>query len=309
MNTHSTKYRSCAIIVALLAITAGMQAQNPVYDVFPLEKGMRYTYDYKYQTWSGDCCSSQSEQDSGIVEYLIVDSLVVDDSTLLWLLLIKRSVIRDYYVGGGSHFSYPINDSLNVNLTETTTGNHELQSSSYIWNFPASSGNNICPIFRVADSTNSNISLNSGGCDFNPWHQHDSLWFAADSGLIKRYRYLCDGYTDAAHTSWLTSNLISRIKVSIEDQNPLPAQTVLLPNYPNPANPTTTISYELATTSDIVLSVYDLLGRKIATIAEGIQQPGKHQCQFDGSNIGSGVYIVRLQSPGFTRSNKLIILK
>jgi hypothetical protein len=141
-----------------------------------------------------------------------------------------------------------------------------------------------------------------------PFYQ-DSLCLSSDSGLTKLLYFFCDDGDEYGHAGWLTCHLISRVKVSAEDYDLLPAQTVLLPSYPNPANPMTTISYELATASDVVIAVYDILGRRIATIAEGIQQPGKHQFKFDGSNIGSGIYVVRLQAPGFTRSNKLIIIK
>ena len=62
-------------------------------------------------------------------------------------------------------------------------------------------------------------------------------------------------------------------------------------NYPNPFNPTTVISYQLAVNSLVSLKVYDILGRIVQTLVEGEQPAGSYQATFDGSHLGSGIYI------------------
>ncbi len=69
---------------------------------------------------------------------------------------------------------------------------------------------------------------------------------------------------------------------------------LLRQNYPNPFNPTTAISYQLAADSRVSLEVFDVLGRKIASLAEGTQGSGLHTVQFDAGGISSGVYLYRL---------------
>ncbi len=86
-------------------------------------------------------------------------------------------------------------------------------------------------------------------------------------------------------------------------------------NYPNPFNPTTTISYQLPKKGMVSLKVYDLLGREIAVLADGIKSAGYYEVNFSGINLSSGVYIYRLTdkpldgSKEFTAVKKLMLLK
>ena len=84
-------------------------------------------------------------------------------------------------------------------------------------------------------------------------------------------------------------------------------------NYPNPFNPVTTIRYQLPVSSAVDLSVYNLLGQKIATLVDKKQKAGSHQVQWNANKYASGIYIYQLkaknqiQNEMFTR--KLILLK
>jgi parallel beta-helix repeat protein len=89
----------------------------------------------------------------------------------------------------------------------------------------------------------------------------------------------------------------------------LPTEYTLYQNYPNPFNPTTTIKYDLPTTSDVSLIIYDILGRKIKELVNTKQQAGKYEVQFDASNLASGVYIYQLIAQEFVSSKKMILLK
>ncbi|HLX12240.1 MAG TPA: T9SS type A sorting domain-containing protein [Bacteroidota bacterium] len=80
-------------------------------------------------------------------------------------------------------------------------------------------------------------------------------------------------------------------------------------NYPNPFNPTTTISYSLPTSGIARLTVFDVLGREIATLADGEQGQGTHQVTFDASNLSSGVYYYKLESAGNVLVHKMLLSK
>ncbi|MBU0520143.1 T9SS type A sorting domain-containing protein [bacterium] len=80
-------------------------------------------------------------------------------------------------------------------------------------------------------------------------------------------------------------------------------------NYPNPFNPTTTISYSLTTHDYVALTVYDLSGRLIATLVDGYRDAGHHDVSFDASGLASGMYLYRLNSHGQTQSGKMMLLK
>ena len=97
---------------------------------------------------------------------------------------------------------------------------------------------------------------------------------------------------------------------SIEAQNmTLPVTPLLCQNYPNPFNPTTAISYQLPSVSFVTIKVYDVLGKEVATLVEGVQSAGNYMVRFDGSAVRSGVYFCRLQAGSFNETKKLILVK
>ncbi len=89
----------------------------------------------------------------------------------------------------------------------------------------------------------------------------------------------------------------------------LPAGIVLHPAYPNPFNPATTIRYTIASTASISLTVYDLLGREIATLAEGVHAAGTYAVTWNPASAASGVYYCRLQSGARAAQQKLILMR
>lgn len=89
-----------------------------------------------------------------------------------------------------------------------------------------------------------------------------------------------------------------------------PEKFYLHQNYPNPFNPKTTIQYELPAAAKIELTVYDLLGKQVATLVNARQPAGNYRVQFDASNLSTGVYLSRLkinQQKVLTR--KMLLLK
>jgi hypothetical protein len=83
----------------------------------------------------------------------------------------------------------------------------------------------------------------------------------------------------------------------------------LAQNYPNPFNPTTNISYTLKKSGNVRLAVFDLLGREVAVLVNGVQTAGAHIIPFAGHNLTSGVYFYRLENAGTTMTKKMILLK
>lgn len=97
--------------------------------------------------------------------------------------------------------------------------------------------------------------------------------------------------------------------VSNELQEPLPRSFALEQNYPNPFNPITTIRYRLPVKGHVMLTVHDVLGRKVATLIDGLRNPGEHHVPFDATLFSSGVYFYTLQSGSFSQTQKLIVRK
>ena len=83
----------------------------------------------------------------------------------------------------------------------------------------------------------------------------------------------------------------------------------LLQNYPNPFNPQTEIPFTISTQTIVVLKIYDLLGREVATLLNEQMQPGSHVVHWDASRFASGVYFYQLQTNECTDTKKLILLR
>jgi hypothetical protein len=80
-------------------------------------------------------------------------------------------------------------------------------------------------------------------------------------------------------------------------------------NYPNPFNPSTMIRYKILSRSHVTLTVYDLLGRGVATLVDCVQEPGVKTATFDGSKLASGVYFYRLKAGDFVQTRKLVLVR
>jgi len=92
-------------------------------------------------------------------------------------------------------------------------------------------------------------------------------------------------------------------------QGQLPEAFVLHGAYPNPFNPSTVIGYGLPEGADVVLVVYDVLGREVARLVDGYREAGYHRAVFDASHLPSGVFLYRLQAGSFVASKPITFLK
>ncbi len=89
----------------------------------------------------------------------------------------------------------------------------------------------------------------------------------------------------------------------------IPQNFSLEQNYPNPFNPTTKIKYSVPTETNVVLKVFDLLGREIATLVNEKKTPGFYELNFGGENLPSGIYVYRITAGSFTSSKKMLLIK
>ncbi|MBI5216400.1 MAG: T9SS type A sorting domain-containing protein [Ignavibacteriae bacterium] len=94
-----------------------------------------------------------------------------------------------------------------------------------------------------------------------------------------------------------------------DDQSGIPFVFSLNQNYPNPFNPSTTINYSLAVSSPVVLKVYDMLGREVETLVNGVQQSGTYTLSFSPKNLPSGIYYYRLTTNNFVETKTMMYVK
>lgn len=108
---------------------------------------------------------------------------------------------------------------------------------------------------------------------------------------------------------FLVHPLIRNILVSVPERDELPAEISLEQNFPNPFNPSTTIKYQMSEKRHVTLKIYDVLGRDIATLVDGVEEPGYRSVRWDAGSLASGVYFYRLDSGTFTSVKKLLLMR
>ncbi len=95
----------------------------------------------------------------------------------------------------------------------------------------------------------------------------------------------------------------------ISKDEELPDAFSLFQNYPNPFNPSTTVEYELPRATLVKLTVYNLLGEEVRTLANENRSAGRHSIQFTAEGLPSGMYFYRIQTPAFVQSRTMILLR
>ncbi len=98
--------------------------------------------------------------------------------------------------------------------------------------------------------------------------------------------------------------------VGIDDEVPeIPSRFALAQNYPNPFNASTIIQFNLPSASDVIIEIYDILGRRVETLFDAEQPAGYHQIVWDASDQSSGIYFYRIQAGEYSDTRKMVLLK
>jgi|APTNR8051073442_1049403.scaffolds.fasta_scaffold05021_2 hypothetical protein len=146
-----------------------------------------------------------------------------------------------------------------------------------------------------------------------------SVGFIDGSGtttLVKEYSFIDKGVGVGTYTYRLkqvdfdgTSDYSKAVEVDVTAPNTF----ALNQNFPNPFNPSTKISFSLATDAKVTLSVYNVLGQEVATLVNGAMSAGVHSVNFDASSLVSGLYIAKITATGaaqnFTSNIKMMLNK
>jgi hypothetical protein len=106
---------------------------------------------------------------------------------------------------------------------------------------------------------------------------------------------------------------VTPVQIVVSDVNDTDPSVVksfeLGQNYPNPFNPSTKISYTISEKSNVVLKVFDMLGREVATLVNNTQEAGSYSINFDASKLSSGMYVYSLKSGSFSATKKMMLMK
>ncbi|HEX2866948.1 MAG TPA: alpha-amylase family glycosyl hydrolase [Ignavibacteriales bacterium] len=115
-----------------------------------------------------------------------------------------------------------------------------------------------------------------------------------------------NGYSASVMLLADTAMVVSGVDIA---STTTPESFAMAQNYPNPFNPSTTIRYTIDKSGPVSLKVYDILGKEVEVLDEGIKNAGSYTATFNASRYASGIYICRLQSEGRAITMKMMLLK
>jgi len=166
-------------------------------------------------------------------------------------------------------------------------------------------------VIVVDDSDASGFGLSSGG---------ETVWFENAQGVMldslifpamettQSYSNIPDG-----SGTWMLSNTItkgaSNGTTGLLEETGTVTSFGLSQNFPNPFNPSTVIRFAIPTSEFVNLSVYNMLGEKVASLVNKTVDAGSHEIKFDASELASGVYVYRIEAGSYVESNKMMLLK
>ncbi|MBI5404400.1 MAG: T9SS type A sorting domain-containing protein [Ignavibacteriae bacterium] len=158
--------------------------------------------------------------------------------------------------------------------------------------------------YKLIKTTNAGVNwITASQGNGNPYFD---IFFANEfTGWITGYDGLILKTTNAGST-FISNN-----------QNNVPKKIVLHQNYPNPFNPTTNIKYRISVLSSphvlsgdpVLLKIFDIFGKEIATFINQKQEPGTYEVSFDGSTLASGIYFYSLTAGDFKETKKMVLMK
>ena len=282
-------------------------SDSSISDIFPLSVGNQWTYNYYY--YYGNSPGPITDyKDTGSVTIQIIAKRVTIDSTV-WVFQQNGSMWSNTNFMG---WMGPIEKIDTFEIIETNAGNHQLYRRGELSSIRTS----VLPlvpnlvdtakIFRYAN-------VDSTGAKLTRSHEYPrvpsySFTFKRNVGLTSVS--VSSGLTGfpfwgTHHTlrgSIVTSIDIPSAKSSAESYR-------LNQNYPNPANPSTTISFTIPSRQFVTLKIYDVLGQEVATLVDDDVVAGVHSTQWKPAGVASGMYLYRLQAGTYSESRKLLLLK
>ena len=169
----------------------------------------------------------------------------------------------------------------------------------------------ICYLEVSGDSMNwSKVDSFSGSQ--SKWKQHEvDLKKTGYAKIWIRFHFISDNQNVSSGVKIDDVEIFKRGPANLSElsQNIIPKEYKLSQNYPNPFNPSTTICFNLPLRSHVLLQVYDLLGRKVATMVNENLKAGSHTAVWNATGFASGVYLYRLQAGDYSQTKKLVLLR
>lgn len=173
-------------------------------------------------------------------------------------------------------------------------------------------GNSAVLSWQTASETNNAgfaVQHAVGSADFE---QIGWVEGAGTTTEAQTYRFTAEDLSAGTHRFRLkqkdldgSTSLSDAVTVKVQPEGPIAIQDVA----PNPVQGTGTLSFTLRESSEVTVAIYDVLGQKVRTLHQGRATAGQHQVTLDTSTLSSGVYFLRAQGDGFTRTERITVVQ
>jgi aminopeptidase YwaD len=147
------------------------------------------------------------------------------------------------------------------------------------------------------------LGIEDFSSDFNPFYHTTS------DNMSHIDTVLFTSYVKAGIGAAASLSVIDTTGEAVGDDSQVPRSFMLLRNYPNPFNSSTLISFSLQDKGDIDLTIYDLLGRKVTTLASGPMEAGSHSVSWNAGRCASGIYLCRLRTGETSEVARMMLVK
>jgi len=131
----------------------------------------------------------------------------------------------------------------------------------------------------------------------------DSTFLSGKAGLY------CHGNQSSFWDNFKITKLDFVNTIPVNNSQNIVSKFQLYQNYPNPFNPVTVISWQLAVSNEVKLSVYNVLGEEVATLVSSRMEPGTHNYEFNGKNLPSGIYYYQLTAGEYRQVRRMVLLR
>ena len=195
---------------------------------------------------------------------------------------------------GGDSLTFQSNLKVNGNLTITScagrSGSFSLTTPNYVFN-----GSVAQVTGNMLPDTVKNVTIDN------------ALGVTASKQLtIADTLFLKSGTLKGPYTARVTVTGSTGVQ---ENTGAPPREFCLQQNYPNPFNPSTNFTYQVAKEGFVSVKIYDVLGKEVATLVNGVKQAGTYSETWNAAGFGSGIYFCKMQAGSYTETRKLVLMK
>ncbi len=161
--------------------------------------------------------------------------------------------------------------------------------------------------FNIYRQLTPGVKLSPENIIASPGSEHDEF---IDLNVLagQEYYYVLEVFDSSGNSSHTTELSLSITSIA-GNQSALPKEFELMQNYPNPFNPGTKISWQSPVGSHQTLRVYDMLGNEVASLIDEYKPAGRYEIEFDGSQLSSGIYLIKITADNFVQTKKMVLLK